>query len=340
MSSELFVEVTRNGTVESQHFGAAVVCDFKGNLLESWGDVEKLVFPRSALKPFQAIAVVESGASDHYALSNAEISLASASHRGEPMHLEGVRSWLTRLGLNQDHLTCGAELPEDEETAQHLLASGQKTCRYHHNCSGKHAAFLTTALHLGEPVENYHQVDHPVQQLSLDIISDLAQTELRNYPMGIDGCGFPAPAMPLVNLGIAMARFAKPVDLASHRAAAIRRIQEAVTDKPLYMAGHGSVVSELIEATEGVVLAKTGAEGVIIAALPERGVGIALKISDGNARARPVALLAILDHLGALSEEEKHKLEAHINPQIPNSQDLVVGEIRPASSWLPSAATS
>ncbi len=334
MSSELFVEVTRNDTVESRHFGAAVVCDFKGSVLESWGDIEKLVFPRSALKPFQAIGVVESGASDHYALSNAEISLACASHRGEPMHLEGVTSWLTRLGLNQNHLTCGAELPEDEATAQQLLVSGQKTCRYHHNCSGKHAAFLTTALHLGEPVENYHQINHPVQQQSLGIISDLAQIDLRNCPMGIDGCGFPAPAMPLVHLGIAMARFANPADLSDHRAKAIRRIREAVIDKPLYMAGHGSLVSELNKITRGAILAKTGAEGVIIAALPERGLGIALKISDGNARARPVALLAILNHLGALSEEEKYKLRTHIKTNIPNSQDLVVGEIRPALSWL------
>ena len=334
MSSELFVEVTRNGTVESQHVGAAVVCDFKGAVLESWGDIEKLVFPRSALKPFQAIGVVESGASDRYALGNAEISLASASHRGEPMHLEGVTSWLARLGLNQDHLACGAELPEDEATARQLLASGQEPCRYHHNCSGKHVAFLTTALHLREPVENYHQVGHPVQQMSLDIISDLSQTEIRNYPMGIDGCGFPAPAMPLVNLGIAMARFANPAELPDSRAKAIRRIHEAVTDEPLYVAGHGSVVSELIQVTRGAILAKTGAEGVLIAALPRRGIGIALKIADGNARARPVALLAILDLLGALSAQEKHRLRAHINPEITNSQDLVVGEIRPAASWM------
>ncbi len=193
---------------------------------------------------------------------------------------------------------------------------------------------MTTALHLGKLVENYHQIDRPVQQLSLDIMSDLAPIELRDYPMGIDGCGFPAPAMPLVHLGIAIARFANPVNLSDHRAKAIRRIQEAIVNKPFYMAGRGSVVSELNETTRGAVLAKTGAEGVIIAALPERGLGIALKISDGDARARPVALLAILDHLGALSEEEKHKLRAHINPKIPNSQDLVVGEIHPASTWL------
>lgn len=334
MSYELFIEVTRSYTVESRHFGAAVICDFKGRVLESWGDIDQLVFPRSALKPIQAIGVVESGASDHYSLSNADISLACASHQGEPMHVERVALWLNRLGLNQDHLACGAHLPGDELSAHQLLASGKDCCRIHNNCSGKHAGFLTTALYLKKPVENYHQIDHPVQQLSLDIISDLSQIELRKYPIGIDGCGFPAPALPLVHLGIAMARFANPAELSDHRAKAIKRIQTAIIHEPLYMAGHRSTASALIEATKGAVLAKTGAEGVFMAALPERDLGIALKISDGSGRARSVALLAILDHLGALSDTEKHKLRHHISPEIINTQGLAVGEIRPAPSWL------
>lgn len=334
MSYELLVEITRNGAVESRHFGAAVVCDFNGTVLESWGDVDKLVFPRSALKPMLAIDVVESGASDHYALDDAELSLACASHQGEAMHEEKVAAWLSRLGLNQDHLACGAVLPDDELSAHKLLASGQDGCRVHHNCSGKHAGFLTTALHLGMPLENYHQIDHPVQKLSLDTLSDVAGIDLRQYPMGVDGCGFPAPTMPLVCLGRAVARFANPVNLSSHRAKAVRLLQEAVIREPLYAAGHGTVVSELNAVTKGAVLAKTGAEGVLIAALPDRGLGIALKIADGSARARPTALLAILDHLGILSKMEKNKLQAHITPQILNSRGLIVGENHPAQSWL------
>jgi L-asparaginase II len=281
-----------------------------------------------------AIHLVESGASEHYGLNDAELSLACSSHQGEQMHQNLVESWLSRLGLTEDHLACGAVLPEHTESAEQLLASGQHGCRIHHNCSGKHTGFLTTALHLDLSLDNYHLVEHPLQQLSLDILSDLADIDLQQYPMGIDGCGLPAPTMPLLQLGRTMARFANPVDLSDERAQAIYRLHEAISNEPLYIAGHGSVVSELNEVTTGSVLAKTGAEGVITAALPERGLGIALKIADGSARARSVALLAILDHLDALADDEKHKLQAHISPTLINSRGLAVGEIRPAASWL------
>ncbi|MCW9023456.1 MAG: asparaginase, partial [Gammaproteobacteria bacterium] len=149
-----------------------------------------------------------------------------------------------------------------------------------------------------------------------------------------DGCGLPAPTMPLLQLAHATARFAKPVDLSDTRAQAIYRLHEAITNEPLYIAGHGTVVSELNEITKGAVLAKTGAEGIVTAALPEQGLGIAVKIADGSARARSVALLAILDHLGALTDEVKHKLQTHISPTVESSRGLTVGRIRPATSWL------
>jgi len=334
MSYELLVEVTRNNTVESRHFGAAVVCDYKGAVVQSWGDIKGLVFPRSTLKPMLAIHLVESGACVHYSLSDAELSLACSSHQGEQMHQTLVQSWLTRLGLTEQHLACGAVLPEHTESAHQLLASGQQGCRIHHNCSGKHIGFLTTALHLDLSMENYHRADHPLQQLSLEILSDLANIDIKQYPMGIDGCGLPAPTMPLQQLGHATAQFAKPVNLSDERAQAIYRLHEAITNEPLYIAGHGSVVSELNEITKGAVLAKTGAEGVLTAALPERGLGIAVKIADGSSRACSVALLAILDYLDVLSEKEKHQLHAHIAPTIVNSRGLIVGDIRPATPWL------
>ena len=334
MPYKLLVEVTRNNTVESRHFGSAVVCDFKGHVVESWGDISSLIFPRSALKPMLAIHLIESGASERYNLNDAELSLACSSHQGEQMHQNLVESWLNRLGLTEDHLACGAVLPEHPESAHELLASGQHGCRIHHNCSGKHTGFLTTALHLDLPLDNYHLIEHPLQQLSLDILSDLADVDIKQYPMGTDGCGLPAPTMPLLQLGHAMARFANPVDLSEERTQAIYRLHEAISNEPLYIAGHGSVVSELNEITKGSVLAKTGAEGVITAAIPERGLGIALKIADGSERARSVALLAILDYLDVLSDDEKHKLQTHISPTIVNSRGLDVGKIRPAESWL------
>ena len=334
MPDQLLVEVTRNDVVESRHFGSAVVCDDRGNVLHSWGDIEKLIFPRSALKPLLAIDLVNSGASEHFGLSDAEISMACASHQGEPMHQQLVTAWLDRLGLTDDHLACGADLPDDVDSAHKLLVSGQQGCRVHHNCSGKHAGFLTTALHLEMPLEDFHLVDHPLQQISMNGLSNLAGINVLDYPIGVDGCGFPAPTMPLFKLALMVARFANPADLADDRAQAIFRIQQAIIREPLYAAGHGTVVSELNQVTNGAVLAKTGAEGVLTAALPEQGLGIALKISDGSARARSAALLEILDHLGVLTDAEKKQLQAHTIPQIENSRGLVVGEIRAALSWL------
>ena len=155
MPDQLLVEVTRNDVVESQHFGSALVCDDRGNVLHGWGDIEKLMYPRSALKPLLAIDLVESGASEHFCLSDAEITMACASHQGEPMHQQLVTAWLDRLGLTEGSLACGAVLPDDIDSAHKLLVSGQQGCRVHHNCSGKHTGFLTTALHLEMPLGNF-----------------------------------------------------------------------------------------------------------------------------------------------------------------------------------------
>ncbi len=331
---ELLVEVTRNDIVESRHFGAAVVCDYKGSVLKSWGDINQLVFPRSALKPVLAIHLVESGASNHFNLGDAELSLACSSHQGEEMHQKLVTSWLHRLGLNEQNLACGPVLPENTESAHRLLIKGQQGCRIHHNCSGKHTGLLTTAQYLQLAVEDYHLVEHPLQQTSLDIISDLAGIDLRLYPMGIDGCGLPAPTMPLYQLAYTMARFAKPVDLSESRAKAIYRLHRAIINEPLYIAGHGTLVSELNEVAKGSVLAKTGAEGIIIAALPEQGMGIAVKIADGSSRPRSVALLAILQQLDVLTDTMKQQLFDHIAPKILNSNGLHVGDIRPADNLI------
>jgi L-asparaginase II len=219
MSDQLLVEVTRNDIVESRHLGSAVVCDNKGHVLHSLGDINQLIFPRSALKPTLAIDLVKSGASNHYSLSDVEISMACTSHQGEPMHQELVSGWLDRLGLGEKHLASGADLPDDIESAHNLLISGRHSCRVHPNCSGKHTVFLNTALHSDMPLEDFHLIDHPLQQLTMEGLSELAGINIRDYPMGIDGCGFPAPTMPLFN---------RPRDSLIHQISAM------IAHKPFY----------------------------------------------------------------------------------------------------------
>ena len=190
-----------------------------------------------------------------------EILAFRRTHRQRTPQVITINAWLNRLGLSEKHLACGADLPDDVKSAHKLLASGQQGCRAHHNCSGKHTGFLTIALHLEMPLENFHLVDHPLQQLSLESLSELAGTNVRDYPMVIDGCGFPAPTMRLLDLGVMVARFANPTELADNYAEAILHIQQAIIREPLYAAGHGTVVSKLNQVTQGAVLAKTGAEG-------------------------------------------------------------------------------
>lgn len=328
MSFELFAEITRNNIVESRHFGAAVVCDAQGVVVQQWGDGAQLVFPRSALKPFYAIGLIESGAADYFKLSDVELALACASHNGEAMHSEAVAAWLARVGLKADDLACGAVLPDDDVHMRDILVNGRGKCRIHHNCSGKHAGFLTQSLFLKYPLGDFHLEQHPIQRASLDILSDLTKTDMRLYPMGIDGCGFPAPTMPLAKLAHLVASFAAPNNPSVERSKAVYRLHQAMTDQAFYVAGHGSVVSDVMHVTKGKILVKSGAEGIITAGIPSLGLGIAIKIADGSARARGSVLLSLLEQLDILSADEKLQLQAHIKPLILNSRDEVVGEIR------------
>ncbi|MBL1241241.1 MAG: asparaginase [OCS116 cluster bacterium] len=328
MSFETFAEITRHNIVESRHFGAAAICDADGTIVHQWGDVDSLIFPRSALKPALAIALIESGAADAYQLSDAELALACASHNGEPIHSDGVAAWLARLGLTPDDLACGSVLPDDQATVHKILAQGQGSCRIHHNCSGKHVGFLTYCLHLGLPIKGHHLRTHPAQQNGLDILSDLANVDLCSSPMGIDGCGFPAPTMPLAKLAHMVASFADPSKLSVERSKAIYRLHQAMSHKPFHVSGHGSVVSDVMHVTKGKILVKSGAEGIMTAAIPSLGLGIALKIADGSARARGAVLLAMLKSLDVLSDVELDQLHNHIKPKIFNSRHEFVGEIR------------
>ena len=328
MSFEPFAEITRNEIVESRHFGAAVVCDAQGVISHQWGDADQLVFPRSALKPLYAIALIESGAADHFNLSDVELALACASHNGEAMHSEAVAAWLDRLGPKPDDLACGAVLPDDDAQMHSILANGQGKCRIHHNCSGKHASLLTQSVFLSHALQDFHLKQHPIQQISLNILADLTKTDLQLYPMGIDGCGFPAPTMPLRKLAHLLAGFATPQNLSATRCKAVYRLHQAMTNEPFYVAGHDNVVSDVMHVTKGKILVKSGAEGIMTAAIPSLGLGIAIKIADGSARSRPVVLMSILDQLNILTDEEKNQLRVHIMPKILNSRDEIVGEIR------------
>jgi L-asparaginase II len=330
----VLVEIRRGDMVESRHRGAAAVVDAAGRIVLRWGDIERPVYARSAVKPVQALPLVESGAADRFGLGDRELALACASHHGEPAHVAAVRSWLQRVGLGPDDLECGSHLPYDAAAAHALIRAGERPCPLHSNCSGKHTGFLATARHFGEPTRGYIDADHPVQRRVSQAIAEMSGLDLAAAPRGVDGCGIPVIGLPLHGLARAMARMADPAGLPTERGEAAKRLLVAMAAKPLMVDGTGGFATVLMQEAGERAVVKPGAEGVFCAALPGLGYGVALKIADGAGRASEVAMGAILERLGIFEGEASPALAALLRPVLRNVAGREVGSIRPAAALM------
>jgi L-asparaginase II len=297
MTDPVLVEVTRGGLVESRHRGAVAVVAADGRTLFALGDVERPVFPRSAIKPLQALPLVETGAADAFAFGARQLALAQASHGGEPGHVAAAASMLAAAGLDPSALECGAHPPSHPPAAAELAKAGQAPAAIHNNCSGKHAGFLAVARHCGVPTSGYVAADHPVQALVREALGGITGVAHRAEACGIDGCSIPTYAVPLAALARGFARFATGEGLGAERAAAARRLYAAATTEPWFLAGTGRFCSEAVAALGGSALVKTGAEGVYCGAVPALGLGIAVKCDDGAGRAAEAIVAAILSRL-------------------------------------------
>jgi L-asparaginase II len=317
MPNPVLVEVTRGALVESVHRGSVAVVDADGAVRFALGDVVTPVYTRSALKPIQALPLVESGAADAFGVSEEELALACASHSGEPMHTERVAAWLARIGCNEADLACGAHPPRHEPTSEDMLRRGEKPTRIHNNCSGKHTGFLTLARHLKAPVAGYERLDHPVQQAVLTSLTKLSG--VADPAHGIDGCAAPNFALPLAAFARALAR------IAARRTPGAERILKAISNHPELVAGTGRSCTAIMRASKGKAVVKIGAEGVYAGMIPDKGLGIAIKIDDGAARASEIAIAVLLEKLDAL--EAGAGLD---RAPVLNTRGRTVGERRPA----------
>ena len=326
----LAIECTRGPAVESRHLVDAAVVDAAGRLVRGWGETDALVYPRSAIKSVQVLPLLESGAAERCAVSDAEIALACSSHNGQPEHVAAVRGWLARAGLGEDDLECGAHLPYHTPSAQACVRAGEGPRPVHNMCSGKHTAFLVTAHALGEPTRGYIGRDHPVQRRVAAAIADLSGHDLVRAPWATDGCSIPTIGLPLSALARAAARIADPAGLAEERQAAIARVRQAVARHPFMVAGDGRACTRIIEAAGARTLVKFGAEGVFFAALYESGLGLALKVRDGATRAADAAIATMLDRLGVLSESDRDALADMLEMPLRNWAGRLVGAVRPA----------
>ncbi|TMJ26933.1 MAG: asparaginase, partial [Alphaproteobacteria bacterium] len=219
-STPVVIEVTRGPLVESRHEGIAVAIKPDGTVVDSWGDIDARVLPRSANKPIQAMAFVESGAVEKFGLGNEQIALACASHNGEKRHVETVRAWLKKIGLSEDDLECGTHPPRLQASIEALVRENAAPTPAFNNCSGKHSGFLSTAVAYGEPTAGYIKYDHPVQRRLRAVMTDLCGSNADDFAHGTDGCGIPTLATPLKLLARAMANMAEPSRLSNKHAEA------------------------------------------------------------------------------------------------------------------------
>jgi L-asparaginase II len=286
--------VSRDGVIESTHYGRVAVCQSDGRRLATAGNPERLLFWRSSSKPLQALSVVASGAADQFDLTEKELAVCCASHSGSAEHVETVRGILRKIGLEETDLNCGSHWPGDTEERNRLIRGGEEPSQLHNNCSGKHAGMLATALALDAPVEGYLEFDHPVQELiavHLALLSNVAREE---FSVGRDGCGAPTAAMPLEAMARAFARLASGDHLADDLPGAREHICAAMAAHPVMVSAEGSFNTELLRLGRGDIVAKGGAEGLFCLASRSRGIGIAIKSADGSGRPNAPAAIALM----------------------------------------------
>jgi L-asparaginase II len=314
-------EIWRGPFLESVHNGHAVVCDDSGQIVHAWGDPEAIILPRSSSKMIQALPLIRSGAADAHNLTTEQLALSCASHQGAAIHTDRVGKWLDYLELTDDAFRCGPQAPSDEDARNGLIRAFEKPCQIHNNCSGKHAGFLTLTKHL-KSGPDYVDPAHPVQMACLDAFEDI--TGLTSPGYGIDGCSAPNYATTLHGMARAMATFA-----AAPEGSAEERLRSAMMLHPDLVAGEGRACTNLMRAMGGKVAVKTGAEAFFIAIIPEKKMGVALKIVDGTTRAAECAIAAILVKLGVLDAELPETMK-YLNAPIRNWLGVQTGTQRAA----------
>ncbi len=307
MTSVPLVRVIRSGLEESVHLGDVAAVDPDGSLLARVGDPDLRLYSRSSMKPLQA-AVSLSFASGAFDFSDREISVMCASHNAEPVHLEAVRRILERAGLDEDALRCTPRHPIDEEAA----AAGPGIRAIYSDCSGKHAGMLAACVAAGWPTETYLDPGHPYQRAVLEAVLRAGGEE--RVHLGVDGCGAPVHGMPLRAMARIYAGLARPGRWGHLESPAARAVA-AMRAEPYMVAGRNRVDTAVMEAEPGLVV-KAGAEGLLCASLVDRGIGVAVKVRDGSARAAAPAMIHALRAFGALDDERVGRLEAFARPPV------------------------
>ena len=336
MTNPILVEVTRGALVESVHRGAIAVVDSMGKRVVAIGNVDRPVYPRSAVKLIQALPLVESGAADAYGFGPAELALACASHNGEARHTTLAASMLARAGRSVADLECGTHIPSYEPAAADLIRAGESPNALHNNCSGKHSGFVCLACHMGVEVRDYVTETHPVMRAVTAALRDTTGAALGPDVCAIDGCSIPTYGIPLDRMALAFARLATGEGVSPERGKAAKRLMAACMAEPFYVAGTGRFCTDIMTAFAGALFVKGGAEGVCIAAIPALGLGIALKCDDGSGRGTDAMVASVIVALMSPEDAARDAIMSRLYSPVATRRGVKAGEIRPVAGLVES----
>jgi L-asparaginase II len=325
MADVELVHVLRGGLIDCIHRGRVSVVDTAGKTLFAAGDADAVVYLRSCAKPFQALVVIRSGAAQQFALTTEELAVIAGSHNGTSAQTALVQGILDKIGADSGALQCGPGAPISRTAYENLLLQGQKPSALQHNCSGKHSGMLAACQARGWPLDGYLHADHPVQQMVTNIIAEYTDLRPADLVLALDGCGVPTFGLPLHRVALLFARLGAAARDASSELGIIAR---AMQQHPLLFSGEGRVDTALVSATQGRLISKDGAEGLLGIGVTDQRAGIALKISDGNQRAQIPIMAALMQRWGYLSADEAHTLDTLIPSTIRNNLGQITGEMR------------
>ncbi|HTN61974.1 MAG TPA: asparaginase [Devosia sp.] len=327
-ANPILAELTRGNWVENIHRGAFAVVDADGNIIAQGGDIERAVFPRSAIKSMQALPIFASHAAEQFHHTTEELALACASHHGEDAHIAVASGLLNRLGLSAADLECGAHVPTNAAAREALRASGTEPSPLHNNCSGKHSGMLSVARAMGVPTAGYVGREHVVQQAVRAAVETVIGEPLSEGKCGTDGCSIPTFAAPLRAFAYGFARMATGKGLPADYAKAAQALFDAATSHPHLVAGTGHADTLIMAAFGGRVMQKIGAEGVQCGAIRDKGWGYALKCDDGNIAASQAMLAGLLLAIAEPDAAQRELLETYASQIVRSVRGADVGMLR------------
>ncbi|DAB34184.1 MAG TPA: L-asparaginase [Sulfurospirillum sp. UBA12182] len=321
----IVAKVYRGSIVDLTHIGHVAVTDTKGNILHSVGNPKRVTYIRSSAKPIQALVALESGAVDAYGLTQKELAIFCASHNGELEHTNTIEGILKKAGLGVEFLQCGTHPSLNPNVAKELEAEGVVLNNANNNCSGKHSGMLLGTKYLGEDLQTYLNINHPVQQRILNAISEICEYPKEEIVIGTDGCGVPVHALPLFKYAQGIAKLSKPEVFDELRAKNVTRVIDAMVTYPYMVAGRDRVCTDLMEVCKGRIFAKLGADGYYAMGIRNEGIGITCKIEDGKIPIVEALAVHVLYKLGFISKTEFNALERYHKIEVKNHRGEIVG---------------